>query len=113
MSKEEEFNPWQFDREAFDSGRSKVTVERHGHEVSLDRYGISIDGSRVVRDDLKHAKGDPGFEVRLDGTVMYRDTEVASIAEPESGWKPGEVTVWGKDGPNNREREEAGATSAA
>lgn len=106
MSRDDEFRSWRWDREFFDSGQSKLTVERHGRQVSLDRYGVTIDGQRVVREDLKHAAESPGFEVRADGTVMYRQKEVAAIAEPD-GWKPGQLTVHGKNGPSERDKDEA------
>lgn len=106
MSKDDEFRAWRWDREFFNSGQSKLTVQRHGHEVSLDRYGVSVDGQRVVREDLKNTPSPPEFDVREDGTVMYRQTEVAAIAPPD-GWKPGEVTVYGKNGPSPREKDEA------
>ncbi|MFD4143065.1 hypothetical protein [Streptomyces sp. NPDC058572] len=105
MSKEEEFNPWKWDRDNASAGRARLTVERHGHQVSLDHRGVSIDGCRIVHDDPAKGSGPHGFEVRPDGTVMYRDTQVASISAPE-GSGPGEVQVWGKNGPSARERQQ-------
>jgi hypothetical protein len=103
MSSDEEFNPWRWDRDNARSGQARLTIERHGHQVSLDHRGVSIDGRRIVHDDPSRA--DHGFEVRPDGTVMYREKPVAAIAEPD-GRTPGEVTVWGKNGPSTRERQE-------
>ncbi|WP_306324145.1 MULTISPECIES: hypothetical protein [unclassified Streptomyces] len=100
MSNKEEFNPWQWDRENARSGRAKLTVDRAGHEVTLDHRGISINGKRVVHDDP--AKGEHGFEVTKDGTVMYRGKAVASVGTT--------VCVWGEMGASNdqrREREES------
>ncbi|WP_393101419.1 hypothetical protein [Streptomyces sp. LN325] len=96
---------WRKEREFFTSPQSKLTVDRHGHQVSLDANGLSIDGKRVVRDDLQRATEDPEFEVRPDGTVMYRDKEVAAISTPD-GWKPGAVTIYGKNGPTAQQRAE-------
>ena len=106
MSGEDEFRSWKWDREFFNSNQSRLTVQRHGHQVALDRHGVTVDGQRVVREDLKHADKPPEFEVRPDGSVMYRQTEVAAIAPPD-GWKPGQVTVHGKEGPPAREKDEA------
>ena len=102
--KEDEFNPWQWDRDNGRQGKARLVIERHGHEVSLDHRGVSIDGERIVRDDP--SKGDEhGFQITPFGTVMYRDKEVAAIDPPE-GSGPGEVTVWGKNGPDAREHQE-------
>lgn len=97
---------WKKQREFFDSPQSRLAVQRHGHEVVLDRHGVSIDGQRILRDDLQHATEPPEFEVRPDGTVMYRDKEVATISPPED-WKTGEVTVYGEDGPTPQQQKEA------
>ncbi|MFJ7049871.1 hypothetical protein ACIQVC_41640 [Streptomyces sp. NPDC101112] len=109
MSKKDEFNPWQWDREQARNGQARLTIERHGHEVTLDHQGVSIDGKRIVRDDP--SKGEHGFQITPMGTVMYRDQEVAEIEpSPEGTANPGEVTVWGKNGPTlpeRREREKA------
>ncbi|QUC63816.1 hypothetical protein IOD14_44025 (plasmid) [Streptomyces sp. A2-16] len=105
MSKKDEFNPWKFDREQARKGQARLTIERHGHEVTLDHQGVSIDGKRIVRDDP--SKGDHGFQITAQGTVMYRDQEVAEIEpSPQGTANPGEVTVWGKDGPTLPERRE-------
>ncbi|MER6138331.1 hypothetical protein [Streptomyces sp. NPDC001815] len=104
--KEEEFNPWKWDRKNAMAGRSRLVVERHGHEVTLDRKGVSIDGERVVRDNP--GQGEHGFEVTPAGLVMYRGREVAAIApSPEGTANPGEVTVWDADSPKDKEREKA------
>jgi len=105
VSKEEEFNPWRWDRDQARGGQARLTVERHGHQVSLDHRGVSIDGRRIIHDDPARGSDPHGFEVRPDGTVMYREAEVASITAPE-GAEPGEVTVWGKAGPSPRERQQ-------
>ncbi|MEU0289271.1 hypothetical protein [Streptomyces sp. NPDC006147] len=109
MSEEKEFNPWQWDRKNAMAGRSRLTVERHGHEVTLDHQGVSIDGQRIVRDNP--GAGEHGFQITPTGAVMYRGREVAAIDPPPHGTaNPGEVTVWGKDGPTlpeRRQREEA------
>lgn len=116
MSDDDRFRSWQWDREFKEQGKTRLTVERHGHEVSLDYQGVSIDGERIVQDDP--SKGDEhDFRVTPFGAVFYRGQEVASI-EPslEGTANPGDVTVWGKDGPTlparrqrelaDREREE-------
>ncbi|MFG2306700.1 hypothetical protein [Actinacidiphila glaucinigra] len=100
MSEEREFNPWQWDRDNARAGQARLTIEHQGHQVSLDHRGVSIDGQRIVRDDLLKAKTDHGFEVRPDGTVMYRAKEVAFISKQD-----GQVTVWGEDGPGHQERQ--------
>ncbi|WP_433573973.1 hypothetical protein [Streptomyces sp. CA-251247] len=105
MSEGEEFNPWKWDRDDARSGQARLTIERHGHQVSLDHRGVSIDGRRIVHDDPSKGTDPHGFEVRPDGTVMYRDTEVASISTPGLSGR-GEVTVWGKNGPGARERQQ-------
>jgi hypothetical protein len=97
MPGEEEFNPWQWDRQQFDAGQSRLSVQRHGRTISFDRFGVSIDGHRIVSDDLKRAPGDRGFAVRPDGAVVYGQRVVASIATP-TGPAPGEVTVYREDG---------------
>ncbi|MGR3939064.1 hypothetical protein [Streptomyces sp. BRA346] len=103
MSNRDEFNPWQWDREMARSGQARLTIERHGHEVALDHQGVSIDGRRIVRDDP--SQGDHGFRITPLGTVVYRDQEIAEIdAPPEGTANPGEVTVWGKNGPTLPER---------
>lgn len=103
MSKTDEFNPWQWDRENGRTGQAAVTIERHGHRVSLDHRGVSIDGERIIRDDP--SKGEHGFQVTQLGTVLYRGQEVAAIAPAPAGTaNPGEVTVWGKNGPTLPER---------
>ncbi|MFD3569877.1 hypothetical protein [Streptomyces sp. NPDC058677] len=105
MSKEnEEFNPWRWDRDNGRNGQARLTVEQNGHKVSLDHRGVSIDGQRIVRDDP--SKGDEhGFQITPAGTVMYRGQEVAAIVpSPDGTANPGEVTVWGKDGPTLPER---------
>ncbi|SMQ21985.1 hypothetical protein SAMN06272771_7715 [Streptomyces sp. Ag82_O1-12] len=105
MSRETEFNPWQWDRKNAMAGRSRLTIERHGHEVTLDHQGVSIDGERIVRDNP--GTGEHGFDLTPDGRVMYRGKEVAAIGpHPEGTANPGEITVWGKDGPNSSERKE-------
>ncbi|MGW4623471.1 hypothetical protein [Streptomyces sp. NPDC004592] len=106
---DKEFNPWQWDRENARKGEARMTIGRHGHEITLDHQGVSIDGKRIVRDDP--SKGDHGFRVTPLGTVVYRDQEIAEIgASPEGTANPGEVTVWGKNGPTlpeRRQREKA------
>lgn len=105
MTKEnEEFNPWRWDRDNARNGLARLTIEQSGHKVSLDHRGVSIDGQRIVRDDP--SKGDEhGFQLTPTGTVMYRGQEVAAIEpSPDGTTKPGEVTVWGKDGPTLPER---------
>jgi hypothetical protein len=90
--RDDEFDPWAWDRAQFNAGRSRLVIQRHGREVSLDRYGVSIDGRRLIRDDLNKTGADHGFDVRADGVVLYRSKAVAAIAEPEAG-QPGQVTV--------------------
>ncbi|MFE0582480.1 hypothetical protein [Streptomyces sp. NPDC058874] len=104
MSKEnEEFNPWRWDRDNARNGQARLTVEQHGHKVSLDHRGVSIDGQRIVRDDP--SKGEHGFQVTELGTVLYRGQEVAAIdPAPPGTANPGEVTVWGAKGPTLPER---------
>ena len=69
----------------------RLSIQRHGRTVSFDRFGVSIDGHRIVSDDLRRAHGDRGFAVRPDGAVLYQQRVVASIAPPV-GQYPGEVT---------------------
>ncbi|MFC8014149.1 hypothetical protein [Streptomyces cinereoruber] len=96
---DEEFNPWRWDRENGRRGQAAITISRHGHEVSLDHRGVSIDGQRIVQDDP--SKGEEhGFQLTPAGAVMYRGKQVAAIEPSPAGTRnPGEVTVWGKDGP--------------
>jgi hypothetical protein len=106
---EKEFNPWQWDRKNAMATRSRLVMERHGHEVTLDHQGVSIDGERIVRDNP--GQGEHGFQITPTGLVMYRGREVAAIdPSPEGTANPGEVTVWGANGPalpDRREREKA------
>ncbi|MER5511530.1 hypothetical protein ABT052_40395 [Streptomyces sp. NPDC002766] len=103
MSGKDEFNPWRFDREMARSGQARLSVDRHGHQVTLDHQGVSIDGHRIVRDDP--SKGEHAFQVTSAGTVLYRGQEVAEIGAPPQGTaNPGELTVWGKNGPTLPER---------
>lgn len=95
------FNTWQWDREQFDAGKSQLSIQRHGHTVSFDRFGVSIDGRRIVNDDLKRTPGDRGFAVRPDGTVLYRQQVVATIAAP-TGPAPGQVTVYRESDPHHQ-----------
>ncbi|MFJ4851693.1 hypothetical protein [Streptomyces sp. NPDC088733] len=106
MSDRDHFNPWQWDRDNARAGQARLTIEHQGHQVSLDHRGVSIDGQRIVRDDLLQLKADHGFQVRPDGTVMYREKEVATISQQGA-----EVTVWGKDGPGHPERQQAEAAT--
>ncbi|WP_030348921.1 hypothetical protein [Streptomyces sp. NRRL S-1022] len=104
MSQEEEFNPWKWDRKNYMAGKSRLTVERHGHEVTLDHQGVSIDGQRIVRDNP--GRGEHGFEITPSGSVLYRGKEIAAIDPPTNGTaNPGEVTVYGENGPAARERQ--------
>ena len=75
--KEDEFNPWQWDRKNAMATRSRLVVERHGHEVTLDHKGVSIDGERIVQDNP--GRGGHDFQVTTTGLVMYRGREVAAI----------------------------------
>lgn len=102
MSRNEEFNPWQWDRENARAGKAKLTINRDGHEVTLDHRGVSIDGRRVLHDDP--SKGEHGFGVDKDGTVKYRDQAIAAIEHSEDG--PATVRVWGKNGQSLAERRE-------
>lgn len=101
---DEEFNPWRWDQDNARTGQAVLTIERHGHTVSLDHRGLSIDGHRVIRDDP--SKGDEhGFQVTEQGAVLYRGQEVASLTPAPPGTSnPGEVTVWGPGGPTLPER---------
>ncbi|MEJ8662297.1 hypothetical protein [Streptomyces sp. MS1.AVA.4] len=100
---DEEFNPWRWDRDNARNGQVRLTIERHGHRVSLDHRGVSIDGQRVVRDDP--SKGEHGFQITALGAVLYRGEEVAAIEpSPHGTTNPGEVTVWGAKGPTLPER---------
>lgn len=102
----DEFNPWH--RSMARTGQARLTIERHGHQVTLDGHGVSIDGHRILRDDP--SKCSHGFHITPRGTVVYRDQEIAAIDPPEDESGRGEVTVWGKGGPSScerREREEA------
>lgn len=103
MSKDEEFNPWRWDRNNGRNGQARLTVEQHGHQVSLDHRGVSIDGQRIVRDDPSRG-GEHGFKITPEGTVMYRGHEVAAIEPSPDG--PGYVTVWGRPGPSHAERQQ-------
>jgi hypothetical protein len=76
---EPEFNPWKWDRDNGRNGTARLVIQRNGHEVALDHRGVSIDGQRIIRDDPTKG-GDHGFKVRSDGTVIYRDQIVASVA---------------------------------
>ncbi|MEY9998189.1 hypothetical protein ABIE67_010310 [Streptomyces sp. V4I8] len=108
MSRTDEFNPWQWDREQARKGQARLTIERYGHEVTLDHQGVSIDGQRIVRDDP--SKGEHGFQITPSGTVIYRDQEVAEIGpSPEGTADPGEVAVWGENGPPERRGREKAA----
>lgn len=101
--KEEEFNPWQWDRDNYRSGQARLIIERDGHKVSLDHRGVSIDGQRIVRDDP--SRGEHGFQITQLGTVLYRGQEVAAIEpSPDGTANPGEVTVWGAKGPSPSDR---------
>ncbi|WP_331729827.1 hypothetical protein [Streptomyces chartreusis] len=103
MSDEKEFNPWQWDRKNAMACRSRLSVERYGHEVTLDHKGVSIDGQRIVRDNP--GAGEHGFQITPTGRVMYRGAEVAAINPPQPGTaNPSEVTVWGEHGPSPSER---------
>jgi hypothetical protein len=103
----DEFNPWHWDRGNGRTGQSRLTVERHGHEVSLDHRGVSLDGRRIVRDDPSRG-GEHGFQLTEEGSVLYRGREVAAIAPPPPGTvNPGEVTIWPSGRPPaDREEEE-------
>lgn len=92
---EETFSAWQWDRNNARTGTVRLTVQRHGHDVTLDHFGVSIDGTRIVRDNP--TVGVHGFEVRDDGIVLYRQRPIASIAPP-FGRKTGDAVIYDQPG---------------
>lgn len=96
MSRPDQFDAWAWDREQFNAGAAGLVIQRHGREVRADRWGVSIDGRRVVQDDLRRTGADTGFAVSDDGSVRYRGRVVARIAPPQAG-RPGQVFLG--DGP--------------
>ncbi|MFD8706832.1 hypothetical protein ACFV1W_30230 [Kitasatospora sp. NPDC059648] len=84
-------------------------IERHGHEVVVDRHGLAIDGQRICRTPLgpetavkpsEDPKRSRTVQVTPDGGVVYRGRLVAELAPPPAGTaNPGEVIVHGPNGP--------------
>lgn len=88
--------------EHWDWRAQRLVVHRHGHEVTVDHGGLSIDGHRIVRDrglEPEHAvrpSQDPrtnnAFQVLPSGAVVYKGYVVAELSRSE-------VTVHGPAGP--------------
>jgi hypothetical protein len=86
----QQFREWKWDREFKTGGLTRLTVQKHGRDVTLDYQGVSIDGELILRDDP--GQGAPGFQVTPDGSVVYRGQEIAAIEPPVDG-QPGVIHV--------------------